>query len=241
MFGNGYRFRWLIGPFINPTRKEFNMRNMSKLFPKVFAGLLLGTAIGVSGSATAQETVPLRGPQIPVECLDAVTGALVLTRENFHLCEPFVSGLAVQQGPFQDRPDPAQDQGFGQTPGFGDGEGDDDGDDVAGVDPGDDAGDGTGPGNQGPGNQGLGNQGNGETDGNDTNGDVGAGDHDDGNGGSRSGLGDDTNPGLGSDNNQAGGTPGGEGTDNPGGGQSSAGAGASASAGGNGSGRGGRN
>jgi hypothetical protein len=30
------------------------MRNMSKLFPKVFAGLLLGTAIGVSGSAVCK-------------------------------------------------------------------------------------------------------------------------------------------------------------------------------------------
>jgi hypothetical protein len=99
-------------------REEFNMRNTSKSYPKVLAGLLLGTAIGVTGSATAQETMPLRGPQIPIECLDPVTGALVLTRENFHLCEAFVAGLTAPQGPLAGRSGdlPGEGQQPGVTP-----------------------------------------------------------------------------------------------------------------------------
>lgn len=61
------------------------MRNLLKRYPTMLAGLLLGTAIGATASATAQETMPLRGPQIPIECLDRVTGVLVLTRENYYL------------------------------------------------------------------------------------------------------------------------------------------------------------
>ena len=63
--------------------------------PRLVTALLLSTALTGASTAWAQETVPLLGPDVPIECIDPVTGSLILTEENLSLCEPFVSGLTV--------------------------------------------------------------------------------------------------------------------------------------------------